>query len=51
MGIFLRTFQKHSTITRAFVFLAKFAEFHIVKYLKQEVHNDLSMNVALVASV
>ena len=32
-----------STSTRAFVFFAKFAEFFITKYLKQEVDEDLSV--------
>ena len=31
------------TTTRAFLFLAKFAEFYITKYLKQEVDDDLSV--------
>ena len=43
MGIFLWAFQKHSTTTGAFVFLAKFTEFHYQKILNQEVDDDLSI--------
>ena len=37
--------SNRSTTTRAFVFLAKFAEFMITKYLKHKVDGNLSVCV------
>ena len=48
IGLFhvqIREPTSRSTTTRAFVFLAKFAEFYYHKYLKQEVDEDLSVCV------
>ena len=41
----IQDFASRSSTTRAFVFLSKFAEFIIIKYLTQEVDGNLSVCV------
>ena len=41
----IQQLANRSTTTRAFVFLASFAEFTIIKYLKQENDDNLSICV------